>query len=356
MMASVDHAPWSPSTLAAGAELAALARADVDLGPFCTYRVGGPAAFLVEVADDEQLDLVAAAVARTGTATLVIGKGSNLLVADRGFDGLVVLLGPHFATIDLPEAGPDSGSDSDADSEPVAEPDSDRLVDGDGDDRSVIVTLGGAALLPVAARATARAGLTGFEWAVGVPGSVGGAVRMNAGGHGADMSDSLVSVDFVDLASGHRSTRSVDDLDLGYRTSNISASEIVTSARIRLHPGTGAEEDRLAEIVRWRRQHQPGGANAGSVFANPPGDSAGRLIDAAGLKGHRIGSASVSTKHANFIQVDSPGSADDVAALIDEVIRRIEQDAGVRLHPENRLIGFAPSTPRRDRATTVDDA
>ena len=112
-----------------------------------------------------------------------------------------------------------------------------------------------------------------------------------------------------------------------------------------------AAEAEIAEIVRWRRENQPGGANAGSVFTNPPGDSAGRLIDAAGCKGHRRGSAFVSPKHANFFQVDDGGSADDVLALIEEVRAAVEQTSGVLLEPEVRLVGFPqPSTSRGDSA------
>ena len=99
-------------------------------------------------------------------------------------------------------------------------------------------------------------------------------------------------------------------------------------------------EAEIADIVRWRRQNQPGGQNAGSVFTNPPGDSAGRIIDAAGLKGLRVGTARVSEKHANFIQADEAGSADDVRALVDEVVRRVEDHTGITLHPELRMVGF----------------
>ncbi|MEZ5228023.1 MAG: UDP-N-acetylmuramate dehydrogenase [Acidimicrobiales bacterium] len=330
--ASSTSGPWSSTTRAARAELADTALFDVPLGQYCTYRVGGPAAALVEVGDLGELDRVAGVVARTGVATLIVGKGSNLLVADRGFDGLVIMLGPQFAAIEISDLQPNDG----------------HAHDG------VLVELGGATLLPVAARATVRAGLTGFEWAVGVPGTVGGAVRMNAGGHGADMQDSLVRAELLDLGTGERIWRLAGDLELGYRYSNVAANQVVTRAEIRLHPGTGDEDERLSEIVRWRRAHQPGGANAGSVFANPTGDSAGRMIDAAGLKGFRIGCASVSTKHANFIQVDPPGSADDVATLIDEVRDRVEAAFGVRLRAENRLVGFEPSTTQGEETATVD--
>ena len=118
---------------------------------------------------------------------------------------------------------------------------------------------------------------------------------------------------------------------------------MVGAADLRLRGGDReAGERELSEIVRWRREHQPGGQNAGSVFTNPPGDSAGRLIDAAGCRGLRVGTAEVSTKHANFIQADAGGSADDVFALMVEVARRVRDAHGVELHPETRMVGFPP--------------
>ena len=131
------------------------------------------------------------------------------------------------------------------------------------------------------------------------------------------------------------------DLGLGYRRSNVRPQQIVVAAEFAVTPGDRAEaEAEVSSVVRWRREHQPGGSNAGSVFANPEGDSAGRLIDAAGLRGHRRGSAFVSPKHANFVQVDAGGSADDVRALMEEVRTTVEQRFGVRLGLENRLVGY----------------
>ncbi|MFP5577345.1 MAG: UDP-N-acetylmuramate dehydrogenase [Acidimicrobiia bacterium] len=288
--------------------LGGLARPLVPLGPFTTYKVGGPAALFVEVSDDAELAAVAGAVQATGIAVLVVGNGSNMLVADAGFPGLAVRLGSAYATIDI------AGTE---------------------------VSAGGAALLPVVARQTVKAGLTGFEWAVGVPGSIGGAVRMNAGGHGSDMAASLLGVRVFDCRTGEDATVPASALDLGYRRSAISADQVVLRATLGLgrdDAGTGSET--LAEIVRWRRAHQPGGQNAGSVFTNPDGDSAGRLIDAAGCKGLRRGSAQVSTKHANFIQADAGGRADDVHAVMVAVRDAVEAETGVRLHPETRLVGF----------------
>ncbi len=132
-----------------------------------------------------------------------------------------------------------------------------------------------------------------------------------------------------------------DRLQLSYRHSAIGAGQVVLAAELALARGDRARsEAEISEIVRWRRQHQPGGPNAGSVFTNPPGDSAGRLIEACGAKGLRRGSAQVSTKHANFIQADDGGRADDVVALMAEVQRRVAEASGVHLVPETCLVGF----------------
>jgi UDP-N-acetylmuramate dehydrogenase len=298
----------------AAALLGARAERDVSLGPLTTYKVGGPAALLVRAATPDDLAAVASAVAGTGVDVLVVGKGSNLLVADAGFAGVAVVLGEGFAEVD---------------------------VDG------TRVRAGGAAALPVVARRTVRAGLAGFEWAVGVPGSVGGAVRMNAGGHGSDMAATLESAEIVDLgAGGGPRTVVAADLALGYRRSAVAARQVVVAATLGLARGDRkAGERTLSEIVAWRRANQPGGQNAGSVFTNPPGDSAGRLIDAAGCKGLRRGTAEVSTKHANFVQAAPGGSADDVLALMGEVQRRVEEAFGARLEVETRLVGFERSRP-----------
>ena len=283
---------------------------NVPVGPMTTYRVGGAAAVFVRLDDDADLDALCDVVVGTGVEVLVVGRGSNLLVADSGFAGVAVQLGGGFEQVDI------------TDGEPT-------------------VRAGGAASLPVVARRTAAAGLHGFEWAVGVPGSIGGAVRMNAGGHGSDMAASLLRVRVRDLATGEDGVVDAERLALSYRRSAISSTQVVVWAEMRLRAGdpTAATAE-IDEIVRWRREHQPGGSNAGSVFTNPAGDSAGRLIDAAGCKGLRIGSAEVSTKHANFIQADAGGRADDVFALMGEVRRRVRNDLGVTLEPETRLIGF----------------
>ena len=303
----------APDPVSAAAEvLGDRARRQVALGPLTTYRVGGPADLFLVADEIEDLLAAAEAVAASGVPVLVVGRGSNLLVADAGFHGLAIVLGRRFGNIRI------SGT---------------------------TVAAGAAVSLPVLARRTAAAGLHGFEWAVGVPGSVGGAVRMNAGGHGSEVSRVLIDVTVLDLARGREADEEVvpvSDLDLGYRRSRLTPTQVVLSARLGLQSGDRDRAEQLvSEIVRWRREHQPGGANAGSIFVNPEGDSAGRLIEVSGLKGHRRGSASVSAKHANFFQCDSAGSADDVKELIREVAEVVHRRTGVRLNTEVHLVGFA---------------
>lgn len=299
----------------ADSELAPSLRRDYPLAAHTTYRVGGPVRLFVTANDRAELDTLASIVAGSSAAcgpppVLVVGRGSNLLVADRGFDGLAVALGSGLATFEI--AG-------------------------------TVITASGGALLPVLARASADAGLTGFEWAVGVPGTAGGAVRMNAGGHGSDMSESLVEAVVVDLHRGGSTVLSVEELDLGYRSSNITAHQVVASIKLRLRFGDRpAARAELAEIVQWRRANQPGGRNAGSVFTNPEQAAAGALIESAGAKGLRIGSAEVSPKHANFIQSDEGGCAADIVEVMREVRRLVMAEHGVDLVMETHLVGFEP--------------
>jgi len=181
----------------------------------------------------------------------------------------------------------------------------------------------------------------GLEWAVGVPGTVGGALKMNAGGHGSDTATVLVRQRLFDLGSGVAVEDGPQRLALGYRHSSLGPAEVVVWAEFALASGSRAEaEATVAGIVRWRRAHQPGGSNAGSVFTNPPGDAAGRLVEQAGMKGVRLGTARVSEKHANFIQADEGGSADDVRRLIDHVRTVVLETTGVGLVPEVCLVGF----------------
>lgn len=294
-------------------------RREASLAPMSTYRVGGPARRYVEVDSDERLSRVVAALAGNGLGNrvLVIGRGSNLLVAQRGFDGVALHLGEVFSAID---------------------------IDG------TTVRAGAAASLPVVARRTVAEGLTGFEWAVGVPGSIGGAVVMNAGGHGSDMSECVRGVRVHDLRTGETRNMSKALLEFSYRNSALRSHHVISRVDLSLEAGDATRGNELiSAIVRWRRENQPGGQNAGSVFTNPPGDSAGRLIEAAGCKGLRMGTAEVSAKHANFIQADLGGSADDVRRLMDEVAHRVEVHSGVVLHPETVMVGFTSESTGRPR-------
>ena len=286
---------------------------NADLGSHTTFRVGGRAAWFVTATTfrclHEVLALLPPALPRA-----ILGNGSNVLVADAGFDGIVIHLSGEFDEISI---------------------DGTRLIAGAGAD------------LPKVARRSVEAGLSGFEWAVGVPGTMGGAVAMNAGGHGADMAASLLLVRLIDGTTGEERTARNEQLQLRYRSSNLRSTDVVLSVELNLHEGDReASRTRLQEIVAWRRANQPGGQNCGSVFTNPTeGPSAGALIDECGLRGFRIGSAAVSEKHANFIQADPGGSASDVLEVIATVAATVLAQRGVSLHTELRVLGNAPHFP-----------
>ncbi|MHB8682382.1 MAG: UDP-N-acetylmuramate dehydrogenase [Acidimicrobiales bacterium] len=298
-----------------GASFGSRLRRHEPIGARTTYRVGGDAALFVEAEDEDDLAAVHAALSGAGEPLplLVLGKGSNLLVADAGFPGLVVVLGASFAWVE---------------------------IDGD------VVRAGGATGMPVVARQSAAAGRRGLEWAVGIPGSVGGALRMNAGGHGSDTAAVLRAYRRFDLLAGTATEHPAADLAAAYRRSSLGDADVVVWASFTTSEGDPAEAQELVtEIVRWRRANQPGGSNAGSVFTNPPEAPAGKLIDESACKGMRVGTAEVSTKHANFIQADDGGSADDVRRLIERVRELVAARTGVELVPELRMVGFdQPST------------
>ena len=325
------------------------------LGPLTTYGVGGPAALYVEIEGPTDLDVVRAVLRerRVGewAPIFVIGRGSNLLVSDAGFDGIVLHLGSGFAGLELPSASASASGSASATGIRSASGSASGFASGAeggggigaaGTEHAVPLVRAGAALaLPVLARRAADAGWSGLSWAVGVPGSVGGAVRMNAGGHGSDMASCLVRYRWVDLVEDAGGTDDAARLAYAYRTSSVTPTQLVVEADIGVTPGSvEVEQEAVADIVRWRRAHQPGGANAGSVFTNPEGDSAGRLIESAGLKGFRLGTAHVSEKHANFIQADRGGRADDVHALMEYVRGVVAERCGVTLRTEVRLLGF----------------
>jgi UDP-N-acetylmuramate dehydrogenase len=282
---------------------------EAPLAPFTTFRVGGPAAILLEAGSDD--DLRAVAEERDGSPVAIVGRGSNLLVSDDGFRGIAVRLGRAY-----------------------------REHSATGTE----LMLGGAVHLPAAARLTSRLALTGFEFAAEIPGAFGGAVRMNAGAHGRCMADVLIDCTVVDLSTGDARVLTVDDLGYAYRHSSLGPEDLVVGGRLLLERGDPKEiAAAISSFLRWRREHQPPGRSAGSVFKNPEGDSAGRLIDAAGGKGMSVGGAEVSDVHANFIVVAPGARASDVWTLIQRLQHMVADHAGVTLEPEVRFLGtFGP--------------
>lgn len=299
-----------------------------------TYKVGGNARLWAQVNTIKHLVAVAHALmaesfdtcesdapesdtceleSRDGQLPVIIlGRGSNLLVSDNGFQGLALSLGGDLKRF---------------------------RVCPDG-----LVSVGGAVLMPVLSRYCSGGGFTGLEWAVGVPGTVGGSVRMNAGCYGSDMSKILVDADIVDLYKGEKSTLTSKHLQFRYRNSNLKDHQVVVGARLQLTTGDAAKSlEHVSEVVRWRRAKQPGGRNAGSVFVNPDDMSAGCLIDAVGAKGLRIGTAEVSRKHANFIRPDVMGKASDIVSLMTEIRERVSVAYNIDMRVETRLVGFTSS-------------
>jgi UDP-N-acetylmuramate dehydrogenase len=313
---TLRRAPFDP--LATGTEIqrrvGVKTSRDEPLARFTTMRVGGPAdLFAVAHNPFELRALVRFARARAIPYT-ILGRGSNIVIADAGIRGLVIQARAEGSRVDGDRYLADAGV-------PMAR----------------------------AATETQKAGLTGLEYGLAIPGTVGGAVWANAGAHENDTAHVLESATVL-LADGAERVLPVDELRFSYRHSRFkdaeplpdgSPAEIVMSAVFRLAPAEAGDiKARLDEIRRWRQAHQPLGIpSAGSVFRNPDGDSAGRLIDALGLKGTRIGGAVVSEKHANFIVNDQRGSAADVRRLAEHVRRRVREAHGIELRFEIEFLG-----------------
>jgi UDP-N-acetylmuramate dehydrogenase len=292
--------------------LGARLRRDVALAPWTSWQVGGPADyFAVAESTRDLIDIVAAARGDC-IPWLVLGRGSNVLVADIGVRGLVIRIQSDHSSVE-----PVTGAAS-ADS--------------------------GVRLSSLAV-ATAQAGLSGLEFGVGIPGSVGGAVVMNAGAHGSTVSSTLVSAAIL-LPDGSVVELPQQALRFGYRTSRLrtNRSEVVLSARFalaRVEPSTALAL--IGDYRRRRRDTQPTDASAGSVFRNPHGTSAGLLLDQAGLKGTRVGGAAISDKHANFFVNAGGAKAADVADLICLARDTVARVHGVRLETEVDFVGEWPS-------------
>jgi len=284
---------------------------DEPLARFTTMRVGGPADLFVTAHNRMELRALIRFARSRAVPHVVLGRGSNVVISDRGVRGLVIQ--------DRAEGSKIEG---------------DRYIAEAG--------------VPMARAATEtqKAGLTGLEFGLAIPGTVGGAVWANAGAHESDVEAILESADVL-TADGTEARLTAEELALSYRDSRLKhppadgMAEWVLAATFRLEPAPAeAIKERLDDIRRWRQAHQPLGLpSAGSVFRNPAGDSAGRLIDGAGLKGTRIGGAVVSEKHANFIVNDQKGTAADVRRLGDRVADEIERAHGVRLEYEIVFLG-----------------
>jgi UDP-N-acetylmuramate dehydrogenase len=287
---------------------------DFSLARYTTYRLGGPAALYVEPASAQDLELLGGALRGDDEAggrppLLILGRGSNLVISDKGFDGVVLRMAGGFAW--LRSSGPAG------------------------------VVAGSSSTLPQLANWAARRSLSGMEFAISIPGSVGGAVRMNAGAHGSEIAERLTSVTVFDLDKLELRRPETSSLGFSYRRSSLTEDDLVIDASFELEPGDATEiRDRMEQYRQHRSSTQPGAAqNAGSVFKNPPGRSAGKLVEAAGLKGFRVGGATVSELHANFMMAGEGATAQDVYDLVQTVRRKVLESSGVELEPEVRFVG-----------------
>jgi len=290
--------------------------ADAPLAPFTTIGTGGKAKLLVTVADTPAVVSALKVLEAYQVPWFCLGAGSDLLIADEGFPGVALKLDQSFQYVEGMPAGPVPCS-----SEPV------------------VVTVGAGAYLARLAAVAAEAGLAGLEFACGIPGSVGGGVPTNAGAYGRSMADVVTEVELA-TADGVR-WHPVSELHWGYRYCRLPARVVVTAVRFALTPGDSCTilECQRATL-RKRRTVQPQGVQTfGSTFKNPTGGAAGRLLDAAGLKGVRRGGAEVSSIHANFVVNLGDACTADVLALMTEMRQEVHRTCGVLLEPEVRLIG-----------------
>lgn len=280
------------------------------LGPLTSFRLGGPAAIFVEPKTEGDLEVTGAVASAHGVPTLVIGRGSNILIADSGFPGVVIRMGKGFEWI---RQGETAG----------------------------LIEAGGGASLPQVSNFAAKRSLAGMEFAVAIPATVGGGVAMNAGAHGSSISEVLASVRICLMSEGRTEQVAASELDMSYRQTRLGPDRLVCSAQFSLQPGS---VDEIQAKMKQNRMHrsaaQPSEApNAGSMFKNPPSSSAGSLIEAAGLKGVRIGAAEVSRKHGNFILAYPEATAQDVYNLMALVQSKVYEQTAITLLPEVKLIG-----------------
>ncbi|MFH1149625.1 MAG: UDP-N-acetylmuramate dehydrogenase [Actinomycetota bacterium] len=291
--------------LEALSETGARVEASVPLSRHTTWKVGGPADFMAWVGSTGVLAGILSVVRSRGVGSMVLGNGSNVLFSDDGYRGVVLRLSGELSGVS---------------------------IEGER------VHAGGGAGLGAAVEAAARAGLAGLEFAFGIPGTIGGAVMTNAGAFSSSVSDRLMSVETL---GPEGESRTYESFEAGYREALVPDREVVVATVFDLaRDGAGEVRARMKESASARRASQPGGATAGSVFKNPGGDHAGRLLDLCGLKGRREGGAWISEVHANFIVNDGSASASDIRTLMSLAAEEVFQRFGVRLEPEVSLIGF----------------
>jgi len=282
-------------------------RANQPLAAMTSFRIGGPADLLVIVENDEELSFALAAAHRAVVGAFCLGAGTNLLVSDRGIRGLVVRLGDGF-----------------------------RHVDIDG----LHVTAGGAVDFGHLVETVVERGLAGLEFGEGIPGTVGGGLVMNAGAFGGEMAKVVTRVHGV-AGDGERRALSPQDVKFSYRRTDLPRGFVITRVDFELRVGDRTMlDERMMDLRSKRAARQPRDIpNAGSVFKNPPGDFAGKLLEGAGLKGLRHGGAQFSEQHANFIVNLGGACADDVRTLMEMARRTVAAHSGVWLEPEVRLVG-----------------
>jgi UDP-N-acetylmuramate dehydrogenase len=283
-------------------------QSDEPLAQHTTWKIGGPARWFCRVRTEAALARVLGGAAAGGMPLALLGMGSNILVADAGFPGVVVRLEGDFLCV---------------------------AIEGEH------LSAGGGAALGAVCAAAARAGLSGLEPITGIPSSIGAAVRINAGAYGGEIFDVLTEVRLVSQGGETRSARA-EEIAHGYRwTRLIETKEIVAWARLKLKPAPREEiEAKTHAVADKRRGALPSEPNAGSVFRNPPGDYAGRLIEACGLKGSRWGGAAISPRHANVIVNDGGSTAADVLALMLLSRDTVRERFGITLAPEVELLGM----------------
>lgn len=275
-----------------------------------TLRVGGPAEAVIYPGSQKELAALVAALNKAAVSWLVIGRGSNILAADQGLQGVVIVLGNDFGEI-----------------RPLAE-------------SGKVYVEAGCSLAKLTGWC-AKHGLSGLEFAVGIPGSVGGAIKMNAGAWGSEIAEVIEEVGLMDR-QGNFYNRSLNRSDFSYRAWHGVGDQVITSGVFNLQQGLPEAEilARGRELFRKRRIQQPQGApSAGSFFKNPPGDAAGRLIEQAGLKGIMVGGAMVSEVHANFLVNSGKATAYDFFRLMRLIQEKVQSQFGVLLEPEVEFIG-----------------